>query len=58
MKYIFIIISFISTTLWKLAKLRGITPLYNSSSLYGYPLIKLFCQIDILWKTHIYIMLL
>lgn len=26
MKYIFIIISFINTTLWKLAKLRGITP--------------------------------
>lgn len=30
MKYILIIISFINTTLWKLAKLRGITPLYNS----------------------------
>lgn len=30
MKYIFIIISFINTTLWKLAKLRGITPLYNT----------------------------
>lgn len=26
MKYILIIISFINTTLWKLAKLRGITP--------------------------------
>lgn len=31
MKYILIIISFINTTLWKLAKLRGITPPpYNS----------------------------
>lgn len=34
MKYILIIISFINTTLWKLAKLRGITPLYNSHSIW------------------------
>lgn len=37
MKYILIIISFINTTLWKLAKLRGITPLYNSHSYMATP---------------------